>query len=179
MKNNIKIFILIILFIFIIALSIIFFLNTKKNSDSFSTSEYIAPNVAISNETIESAKTTDSKSIYDLLDSNKIIININENSITPTGLSYTIFNQNNISCPYFNTYSIEKKDDDTWNLVTQYIDSGELISDYISSNSSKEIEINWNNIYGELSTGIYRLKLISTLDTSGEYQYVYLEFNIE
>lgn len=95
-----------------------------------------------------------------------------------TGATFILKNDNNIDMIYGDSYTIEVEKDGKWEKfdVEGYFND---IAYNLKAKSSKEITINWENIYGKLELGKYRLiKKISYEKEKDNYEtfYVNAEF---
>ena len=76
-------------------------------------------------------------------------------------------NDTNKEAIYSELYKIEIKKDDVWHKINVQIDFIE-IAYILNSQDSDEIKIDWENEYGELSSGDYRIiKEVSTFEEDG------------
>lgn len=149
--------------------------NTSNETESQNYNSNITNNEA-NNE-------TSSKSLYDLIDTTKIVKEINEETVTPEGLTYTITNNNDISYYYYKPYTIEKENNGIWDVIMEYPAAGieETENGYVSAHSQETVTVDRKRFCGSLEPGNYRLKLILNVNTGvGEYFiYSYLEFTID
>ena len=86
-------------------------------------------------------------------------VSISISNISATGATLIIKDTNEPSYTYGEWYVIEKEKDDTWYEVKEKVE--DLCFDSIGyiPNEEKEIEfqINWESVYGKLSSGHYRI----------------------
>lgn len=114
-------------------------------------------------------------------DINKISVYIKEGTLTPTGATMVIKDDNEYPYGYGETYYIQKKKNDKWeNLM--YKDTSEIpglndIALLVGEDHLIERELDWRNLYGELEPGDYRIGTRLWLYT--EYKYFWAEFTIE
>ena len=105
---------------------------------------------------------------------NDVIMTIKEETLTNKSATLVLTNNSDKNFQYGNTYEIEIKKDGEWHKINV-----ELCFDMpafpLSSKESKEIELDWENGYGKLEKGTYRI--IKGID----YEYEegkYKSFNI-
>lgn len=95
-----------------------------------------------------------------------------------TGATFILKNDNNIDMIYGDSYTIEVEKDGKWEKFDVEGDFNDIAHN-LKAKSSKEITINWENIYGKLELGKYRLiKKISYEKEKDNYEtfYVNAEF---
>ena len=73
-----------------------------------------------------------------------------------TGATFILKNDNNIDMIYGDSYTIEVEKDGKWEKFDVEGDFNDIAYN-LKAKSSKEITINWENIYGKLELGKYRL----------------------
>lgn len=73
-----------------------------------------------------------------------------------TGATFILKNDNNIDMIYGDSYTIEVEKDGKWEKFDVEGDFNDIAYN-LKAKSSKEITINWENIYGKLEPGKYRL----------------------
>ena len=105
---------------------------------------------------------------------NDVIMTIKEGTLTNKSATLVLTNHSDKNFQYGNPYEIEIKKDGEWHKINV-----ELYFDMpafpLSSKESKEIELDWENGYGKLAKGTYRI--IKGID----YEYEegkYKSFNI-
>ena len=105
---------------------------------------------------------------------NDVIMTIKEGTLTNKSATLVLTNNSDKNFQYGNPYEIEIKKDGEWHKINV-----ELCFDMpafpLSSKESKEIELDWENGYGKLEKGTYRI--IKGID----YEYEegkYKSFNI-
>ena len=105
---------------------------------------------------------------------NDVIMTIKEGTLTNKSATLVLTNNSDKNFQYGNPYEIEIKKDGEWHKINV-----ELYFDMpafpLSSKESKEIELDWENGYGKLAKGTYRI--IKGID----YEYEegkYKSFNI-
>lgn len=112
------------------------------------------------------------KETYEQQSLNNISINIKD--ITPTSATIVIKDTNESSYTYSEWYEIEKEVDSKWeklevNNDMVFNDKGYKVDD----NDTIEFDMNWEDYYGSLEPGNYRL--IKRVDNN----YLYTYFTIE
>ena len=73
-----------------------------------------------------------------------------------TGATFILKNDNDIDMIYGDSYTIEVEKDGKWEKIDVKVDFNS-IAYILKAKSSKEITINWENTYGKLELGKYRL----------------------
>lgn len=101
---------------------------------------------------------------------NNIYINIDSSSIASDSLNYTLYNNTDSDIAYGVDYYIESSENGKWyayNVEVSWIE----IAQITSAHSSSEQTISWENIYGKLNKGQYRLiKKINNEIISAEFE---------
>lgn len=85
-----------------------------------------------------------------------VSISVKDGTLSNVGATFILNNDGNIDMIYGDSYTIEVKKDDEW----QELKADMFFNDIaytIESKKSKEITINWENTYGKLEFGKYRL----------------------
>ena len=98
---------------------------------------------------------------YNFITSDKWGINLRVKNVTPTGMTLLIEQSGGTLSGELETgsdYTIEQKINNVWSPLESKIDVWTLIAYDVKKNDTKEMEIDWKAIYGELDTGFYRLK---------------------
>lgn len=98
-----------------------------------------------------------------------------------TGATLVLKNDSDVDVIYGNPYEIEIKKDGKWHKIQVMIDFT-LPAYYLKSKETKEIELNWENGYGKLPKGDYRI--IKSIDIEKEEEifetfYISAEFTIK
>lgn len=140
---------------------------------------------------LESAVSTDN-SLNELNSDNdynqfdKGTMEIVEGTITSTGLTVRFTSTNENETIYGSYYRVEKYEDSGWKEVQQLKLEGELgwtsEAYIVPSNENSDCVINWEWLYGELTTGQYRIiKDIMDFRGTGDYDKYFLadDFEIE
>lgn len=103
---------------------------------------------------------------------------IKDGSLSNTQVTLVLENKSEQNLGYGEYYEIEIKKNDAWysiNVELTFLD----ILYTMESNQSQELEINWEDSYGALSAGEYRiLKKVMFMDDNFEEFYVAAEFTI-
>lgn len=112
---------------------------------------------------------------------NDVIMTIKEGTLTNKSATLVLTNNSDKNFQYGNPYEIEIKKDGEWHKINV-----ELYFDMpafpLPSKESKEIELDWENGYGKLAKGTYRIiKGINYEYEEGKYETfnVAVEFTIE
>lgn len=90
---------------------------------------------------------------------------IKEGTLKNTGATLVLTNNSNKDFEYGSYYEIEIKKDGEWHKINVELNFT-LIAYSLKSEETKEIELNWENGYGKLSSGTYRI--IKKLDYEKE-----------
>ncbi len=112
---------------------------------------------------------------------NDVIMTIKEGTLTNKSATLVLTNNSAKNFQYGNPYEIEIKKDGEWHKINVELDFN-LPAFQLSSKESKEIELDWENGYGKLAKGTYRIiKGIDYEYEEGKYETfnVAVEFNIE
>lgn len=101
-----------------------------------------------------------------------IYMEVNQQSVTKTGLELTIYNKTNEELGYGEDYFIEKQENGNWKAFPGKPDAIFAgIGILLKPNSSHQEKISFQEIYGELPTGKYRIiKEISEYIISAEFE---------
>lgn len=105
---------------------------------------------------------------------NDVIMTIKEGTLTNKSATLILTNNSDKNFQYGTSYGIEIKKDGEWHKINVELTST-VPSFQLSARENKEIEINWENGYGKLEKGTYRI--IKGID----YEYEegkYKSFNI-
>ncbi len=85
-------------------------------------------------------------------------LSVDESLVTPVGITYSINNQSDRDLSYGQDYSLLKEKDGKWYFVEPERSVAvtlELL--WVPSGSTDTVEISWENSYGKLPGGHYRL----------------------
>ena len=105
---------------------------------------------------------------------NDVIMTIKEGTLTNKSATLILTNNSDKNFQYGTSYGIEIKKDGEWHKINVELTST-VPAFQLSARENKEIEINWENGYGKLAKGTYRI--IKGID----YEYEegkYKSFNI-
>ena len=112
---------------------------------------------------------------------NDVIMTIKEGTLTNKSATLVLTNNSDKNFQYGDPYEIEIKKDEEWHKINieLYFD---MPAFQLSAKESKEIELDWENGYGKLANGTYRI--IKEIDYEYEEEKyetfnVAVEFNIE
>lgn len=115
------------------------------------------------------------KSNLKIYKGNDIILSIKEGTLTKTGATIIITDKSNKDYTYGKDFILEKKIKNTWYKLAAQETWWDLVGYKIDENNTLELEQKWEEIYGKLKNGTYRiLKSIGTTD-----EYIYVEFEIK
>ena len=105
---------------------------------------------------------------------NDVTMTIKDGTLTNSGATLILTNNSDKNFQYGNPYEIEIKKDGEWHKINVELNFT-MPAFQLSARENKEIEINWENGYGKLAKGTYRI--IKGID----YEYEegkYKSFNI-
>lgn len=111
---------------------------------------------------------------------NDVIMTIKEGTLTNKSATLVLTNNSDKNFQYGNPYEIEIKKDGEWHKINVKLDF-DMPAFPLSSKESKEIELDWENEYGKLAKGTYRIiKGINYEYEEGKYETfnVAIEFTI-
>lgn len=105
---------------------------------------------------------------------NDVIMTIKEGTLTNRSATIVLTNNSEKNFQYGNPYEIEIKKDGEWHKINieLYFD---MPAFQLSAKESKEIELDWENGYGKLANGTYRI--IKEIDYEYEEE-KYETFNV-
>ena len=112
---------------------------------------------------------------------NDVVMTIKDETLKNTGTTLVLTNNSDKNFQYGNPYEIEIKKDGEWHKINVEL-TFNVPAFQLSTKESKEIELNWENVYGKLATGTYRIvKKIDYEYEDGKYETfnVAVEFTIE
>lgn len=105
---------------------------------------------------------------------NNVIMTIKEGTLTNKSATLVLTNNSDKNFQYGNPYEIEIKKDGEWHKINIELNF-DMPAFPLSSKESKEIELDWENGYGKLAKGTYRIiKGINYEYEEGKYK----SFNI-
>lgn len=105
---------------------------------------------------------------------NDVTMTIKDGTLTNSGATLVLINNSDKSFQYGNPYEIEIKKEGEWHKINVELNFTMPVFQ-LSARENKEIEINWENGYGKLAKGTYRI--IKEID----YEYEegkYKSFNV-
>ena len=105
---------------------------------------------------------------------NDVIMTIKEGTLTNKSATLVLTNNSDKNFQYGNPYEIEIKKDGEWHKINVELNF-DMPAFPLSSKESKEIELDWENGYGKLAKGTYRI--IKGIDYEYEEQ-KYETFNV-
>ena len=111
---------------------------------------------------------------------NDVIMTIKEGTLTNKSATLVLTNNSDKNFQYGNTYEIEIKKDGEWHKINVELNF-DMPAFQLLSKESKEIELDWENEYGKLARGTYRIiKGIDYEYEEGKYETfnVAIEFTI-
>ncbi|MBE6156059.1 MAG: hypothetical protein E7164_04835 [Firmicutes bacterium] len=111
---------------------------------------------------------------------NGVKLSFKENTLSPTGATLVLKNDMDVDIQYGNPYEIEIKKDGEWRKINVELNFT-LPAFSLKAKETVELNLNWKNGYGKLSSGNYRIiKQISIEKEDGTFEnfYVSVEFNI-
>ena len=112
---------------------------------------------------------------------NDVIMTIKAGTLTNKSATLVLTNNSDKNFQYGNPYEIEIKKDGEWHKINVKLNF-DMPAFPLSSKESKEIELDWENGYGKLAKGTYRIiKGINYEYEEGKYETfnVAVEFNIK
>ena len=111
---------------------------------------------------------------------NDVIMTIKEGTLTNKSATLVLTNNNDKNFQYGNPYEIEIKKNGEWHKINVELNF-DMPAFQLLSKESKEIELDWENEYGKLAKGTYRIiKGIDYEYEEGKYETfnVTIEFTI-
>ena len=87
---------------------------------------------------------------------NDVIMTIKEGTLTNNGATLIVTNNSDKNFQYGTPYEIEIKKDGEWHKINVELNFTMPVFQ-LSARENKEIEINWENGYGKLAKGTYRI----------------------
>lgn len=111
----------------------------------------------------------------------EVTLFVKENTLTTTGATLILKNDSDVDVQYGNPYEMEIKKDGEWHKINVELNFT-LPAFILKSKETKEFELNWENGYGKLASGDYRIiKSIDTEKEDGTFDIFYVsgEFTIE
>lgn len=120
-----------------------------------------------------------SKSDIEISNNVDVSLSIKEETLDNTGVTLILKNNSDKLLRYDEVYEIEIKKEDKWHKINVEL-YFTLPLWGVEPNSEEELELNWENGYGKLASGEYRLiKKVYFEDEEEEAFYISAEFTIE
>lgn len=110
-----------------------------------------------------------------------VLMSIKEGSLSNKGLTVIITDTSNRNNIYGNPYHLDKKVDGIFrHLDTIIEDFAWTLEGYsVDKNNTLEFKVNWEDIYGNLESGEYRIVKETSYSGEGTKHYITAEFTIE
>lgn len=121
------------------------------------------------------------KSNVQISQNNDVKMSIKDGTLTNTGATLVLTNNSDKNFQYGNPYEIEIKKDGKWHKINVELYFNMPVFQ-LSSKENKEMELDWENGYGKLAKGTYRIiKGIDYEYEEGKFETfnVAVEFTIE
>lgn len=121
------------------------------------------------------------KSDVQISQNNDVKLSIKDGTLTNTGATLVLTNNTDKNFQYGNPYEIEIQKDGVWHKINVVLNFN-LPAFHLLPKENKEIELNWENGYGKLAEGTYRIiKGIDYEYEEGKFEAfnVAVEFTIE
>ena len=116
-----------------------------------------------------------------IISQNDVTMTIKKGTLTNKSATLVLTNNSDKNLEYGYPYEIEIKKDGEWHKINVELNFN-LPAYILKSNTTKEIELKWENGYGKLASGDYRIiKGINVEKEDGTFEtfYVSAEFTIE
>lgn len=114
--------------------------------------------------------------LLEAIDLDKITIQVDKNSISNTGVTIIITDNNEENLPWGEDYKIQKKENENW---VELSPKNELITSAVShwkdENNQYKQQINWDYYYGKLEDGQYRIVKMKFNPKNNNYIELYSE----
>jgi hypothetical protein len=124
--------------------------------------------------------------IYDTVDNfNGVTMTAKEGTVTRTGMTVMLQNNSDKQCIYGEAYLLEKKIGGDWYQVPYTTAGNHAVEDIgygLGPSDMEEWDANWEQFYGELDTGEYRIvKEVLDFREAGDFDVYNLtaEFNLD
>ena len=117
----------------------------------------------------------------EISNNNGVTLSIKDDTLKNTGATFILKNDSDVDVEYGNPYEMEIKKDGEWHKINVELNFT-LPAFILKSKETKELELNWENGYGKLASGDYRIiKSIDVEKADGTFDtfYVSAEFTIE
>lgn len=136
-------------------------------------------NVAISNNTVVQNEVPEKKDYS--IDTDKVTIDVDESTITPTSISIIITNNNENDLTYGEDFKIQKKVNGNWKDLDYTSDKlyWNTMAYITKGNRQTTKKLDIEHYYGELDNGIYRVVKPVFNGNGGETNIYSNEFEIE
>lgn len=111
-----------------------------------------------------------------------VSMTIKKGTLTKTSATIIITDLNKKTHDYGAPFRIDKKENNSWSEVEKIKDGNFNLKAYnVDKNNKLEMETNWENIYGELKSGEYRMvkDICANEDNCTEKKYFSVEFTID
>ena len=110
----------------------------------------------------------------------EISLSLKEGTLTKKGATLVLKNDSDVDVQYRNPYEIEIKKDGEWHKINVQLNFT-LPAFLLKAKETKELEINWEEGYGKLTSGVYRIIKSIDIEENGIYQsyHVAVEFEIK
>ncbi len=112
---------------------------------------------------------------------NNITLNIKEGTLTPTSAVVIIKDNSGVKNAYTNGFGLYKKQNSDW-IQLDFINDNIVITTenhFVDENNTLEFKINWENSFGVLSPGEYKLVKYATNLENNKISYFSTDFIIE
>lgn len=112
---------------------------------------------------------------------NDVSMSIKDGTLTNIGATIVLTNNSDKDFQYGNPYEIEIKKNGEWHKINVEL-SFTLPAFILKAKETKELELNWENGYGKLASGTYRIiKRIDYEKEEGNFETfnIAVEFNID
>ena len=131
-------------------------------------------------------KKDDNKSKFDIgnksnvqISKNAVILSIKKETLTEKGATFKLKNNDTIDYEYNDIYEIEIKQNGDWHKINVEIDFIQM-SYELKVGETKKFNLNWENTYGKLSSGQYRIiKEVYANNKQNNKYYISTEFVIK
>lgn len=109
-----------------------------------------------------------------------VSMTIKSGTLTPSGATVIIKDTSNRGNIYGESYSLQKKEKDTWVNMEPIHDIGfNFIGYSVDKNNQLELGVNWEYPYGKLTNGTYRILKDTSYPGEGTEHYITAEFEIK
>lgn len=161
-----KVLCIVITLLILITLCIGIVIMIQKNDDN---------TTSLSSQDVYSQNVVNSD-LLEEIDLDKITIQVDKNSISNTGVTIIITDNNEENLPWGEDYKIQKKENEDW---VELKPKNELITSAVShwkdENNQYKQQINWDYYYGKLEDGQYRIVKMKFNPKNNNYIELYSE----